>query len=107
MDAARKPKMQIFQDEVKLAHTKHWDIDMMSRAELEAYMAAQASPGAPSSAAQRSAAEPSAAEPSAAEPSAAEPSADIHRPPDGSAIVSGGQALTAWQRFLRLLSRES
>lgn len=97
MDAARKPKMQIFQDEVKLAHTKHWDIDMMSRAELEAYMAAQASPGAPSSAAQRS----------AAEPSAAEPSADIHRPPDGSAIVSGGQALTAWQRFLRLLSRES
>ncbi|MFU2489163.1 hypothetical protein [Thauera sp. WH-1] len=97
MDAARKPKMQIFQDEVKLAHTKHWDMDMMSRAELEAYMAAQASPGAPSSAAQRS----------AAEPSAAEPSADIHRPPDGSAIVSGGQALTAWQRFLRLLSRES
>lgn len=97
MDAARKPKMQIFQDEVKLAHTKHWDMDMMSRAELEAWMAAQASLGAPSSAAQRS----------AAEPSAGEPSADIHRPPDGSAIVSGGQALTAWQRFLRLLSRES
>ncbi|HRP23832.1 MAG TPA: hypothetical protein PLF79_09635 [Thauera sp.] len=97
MDAERKPKMQIFQDEVKLAHTKHWDMDMMSRAELEAYMAAQASPGAPSSAAQRS----------AAEPSTAEPSADIHRPPAGSAIVSGGQALTAWQRFLRLLSRES
>ena len=97
MDAARKPKMQIFQDEVKLAHTKHWDMDMMSRAELEAWMAAQASPGAPSSAARRS----------VAEPSAGEPSADIHRPPDGSAIVSGGQALTAWQRFLRILSRES
>lgn len=85
MDAARKPKMQIFQDEVKLAHTKHWDIDMMSRAELEAYMAAQAS---------------------AAEPSATEPSADIQRPRDGSTIESSGQALTAWQRFLRLLSRE-
>jgi len=33
-----KGKMKIFQDEVKIKHTSHWDVDAMSRAELEAYM---------------------------------------------------------------------
>lgn len=34
-------RMRIYQDEVKLRHTSHWDIDSMSRAELEAYMAGE------------------------------------------------------------------
>lgn len=33
-----KRKMKIFQDEIKLKHTSHWDTDTMSRAEFEAYM---------------------------------------------------------------------
>ncbi len=33
-----KKKLKIFQDEIKLRHTTHWDLDAMSRAELEAYM---------------------------------------------------------------------
>lgn len=87
MDAARKPRMQIFQDEVKLAHTQHWDMDMLSRAELEACMSAQASPAAP--------------------PPPAEPPAAMHRAQDDGTAPSSGQALTAWQRFLRLLSGAS
>lgn len=31
-------KFRIFQDEVKLRHTSHWDMDTMSRSELDAYM---------------------------------------------------------------------
>lgn len=33
-----KRRMKIFQDEVKLRHTSHWDVDTMNRAEFEAYM---------------------------------------------------------------------
>ena len=32
-----KPK-KIVREEVKDRHTSHWDLDLMSRAELEAYM---------------------------------------------------------------------
>lgn len=34
-----KCRMRIYQDEVKLRHTPHWDLDTMSRADFEAYMA--------------------------------------------------------------------
>lgn len=33
-----KQKLKIYMDEVKLRHTTHWDMDAMSRAELEDYM---------------------------------------------------------------------
>tara|TARA_B100000780_G_scaffold230847_1_gene170610 strand:- start:2407 stop:2580 length:174 start_codon:yes stop_codon:yes gene_type:complete len=32
-------KKRLFRDEVKDRHTSHWDLDMMSREELEAMMA--------------------------------------------------------------------
>lgn len=35
--SGRKP-LKIYQDEVKLRHTSHWDADFMSRAEFEAHM---------------------------------------------------------------------
>lgn len=38
MTELNKTRMKIFQDEVKLKHTTHWDVDTMSRAEFEAYM---------------------------------------------------------------------
>ncbi|MGL1834858.1 hypothetical protein ACKVEX_14785 [Rhodocyclaceae bacterium SMB388] len=41
-------RMKIYQDEVKLRHTSHWDLDTMSRAEYEAYMSGQSSAGGPS-----------------------------------------------------------
>ncbi|NMG04561.1 hypothetical protein [Azoarcus taiwanensis] len=31
-------RFRIYQDEVKLRHTSHWDMDTMSRSELDAYM---------------------------------------------------------------------
>ena len=34
-------KLRIFQDEVKLRHTSHWDMDTMSRSELDAYMSSE------------------------------------------------------------------
>lgn len=34
----RKRKLKIYQEEVKLRHTSHWDADYMSREEFEAYM---------------------------------------------------------------------
>lgn len=34
----KKRMFRIFQDEVKLRHTTHWDLDTMSRSELDAYM---------------------------------------------------------------------
>ncbi len=34
-------KLRIFQDEVKLRHTSHWDMDMMSRSDLDAYMSSE------------------------------------------------------------------
>lgn len=37
-DAAGRKPLKIYQDEVKLRHTSHWDADFMSRAEFEAYM---------------------------------------------------------------------
>lgn len=39
MQAPRKrTRMTIIQDEVKLAHTNHWDLDYLDRDELEALM---------------------------------------------------------------------
>lgn len=38
MAESSKRRFRIFQDEIKLRHTTHWDLDTMSRAELEAYM---------------------------------------------------------------------
>lgn len=35
---ANKRKFKIYQDDVKLRHTSHWDADFMSREEFEAYM---------------------------------------------------------------------
>lgn len=32
-------KKRLFREEVKDLHTSHWDMDMMSRAELETFMA--------------------------------------------------------------------
>lgn len=37
MSEPQKPK-KIVREEVKDRHTTHWDLDLMSRAELEAYM---------------------------------------------------------------------
>lgn len=37
-------RLKIFQDEVKLRHTSHWDMDTMSRSELDAYMSAEHQP---------------------------------------------------------------
>ena len=37
LDTAAKPK-KIVREEIKDRHTSHWDMDMMSRAELEALM---------------------------------------------------------------------
>ena len=37
VDIAAKPK-KIVREEIKDRHTSHWDMDMMSRAELEALM---------------------------------------------------------------------
>lgn len=37
VDIASKPK-KIVREEIKDRHTSHWDMDMMSRAELEALM---------------------------------------------------------------------
>lgn len=44
MAESSKRKFRIFQDEVKLRHTSHWDMDTMSRAELEAYMDGDSDP---------------------------------------------------------------
>jgi hypothetical protein len=33
-----KRKLKIYQDDVKLRHTSHWDADFMTREEFEAYM---------------------------------------------------------------------
>lgn len=32
-------KQRLFREEIKDKHTSHWDLDMMSREELEAFMA--------------------------------------------------------------------
>jgi len=37
----RTPKEKIILEQVKDRHTSHWDLDMLSRAELEALMAAR------------------------------------------------------------------
>ncbi len=36
--APGRRRFKIFQEEVKLRHTPHWDADYMSRAEFDAYM---------------------------------------------------------------------
>jgi len=40
-------KKRLFREEVKDRHTSHWDIDMMSREELEAMMAGSKKSDAP------------------------------------------------------------
>ncbi len=45
-----KRRMRIYQDEVKLRHTSHWDLDTMSRADFEAYMAVKFEQHAPAQA---------------------------------------------------------
>ncbi|MCK9259005.1 MAG: hypothetical protein RBT39_09340 [Azoarcus sp.] len=35
---AKLRKFRIIQDEVKLAHTSHWDLDYLGRAEFDALM---------------------------------------------------------------------
>lgn len=35
---AKLRKFRIFQDEVKLAHTSHWDLDYLGQAEFDALM---------------------------------------------------------------------
>lgn len=45
-EAARRKKFRIYQDEVKLRHTSHWDADFMGRAEFEAYMSGKTEGGA-------------------------------------------------------------
>lgn len=37
-----KRTFRIFQDEIKLRHTTHWDLDTMSRSQLDAYMRGEA-----------------------------------------------------------------
>lgn len=37
-EPAGKRKFKIYQEDVKLRHTSHWDADYMSREEFEAYM---------------------------------------------------------------------
>lgn len=44
---ANTKRMKIYQDEVKLRHTSHWDLDTMSRAEYEAYMSGRSPAGGP------------------------------------------------------------
>lgn len=39
---AKLRKFRIFQDEVKLAHTSHWDLDYLGQAEFDALMKAPA-----------------------------------------------------------------
>lgn len=42
-----KPRMRIYQDEVKLRHTPHWDLDTMSREDFEACMSGRLDPPNP------------------------------------------------------------
>ena len=42
---ANTKRMKIYQDEVKLRHTSHWDLDTMSQADYEAYMNGQSPAG--------------------------------------------------------------
>lgn len=44
---ANTKRMKIYQDEVKLRHTSHWDLDTMSRAEYEACMSGQSPASGP------------------------------------------------------------
>ncbi|MDO9596492.1 MAG: hypothetical protein Q7J47_02105 [Azoarcus sp.] len=37
--APASTKFKIYQDEVKLAHTSHWDLDYLSQTELDALLA--------------------------------------------------------------------
>ncbi len=37
-------KQRLFREEIKDRHTSHWDLDMMTREELEAVMAKKADP---------------------------------------------------------------